>query len=228
MQIIAHRGASAECVENTLEAFKRAYEEGADFIEFDLQQTSDNRLVIFHDSHFQDGVNISDITYKEFKERTDSLGIPAPLFKDALEFLRGKAGINIELKRLFDLDLLLSEITLFPHDKILFSSFDHTMIASLLKKAPNAMTGTLMVSRVINPFVCMRPLHSKILIQHYGFVTKDFVETVHKHNCKIFVWTVNYISDIYWFINLGVDGIFTDYPARVREIVSELSQKVPV
>lgn len=221
MRIIAHRGASGECIENTIEAFERAYEQGADFIELDVQQTSDNFLVVYHDSHFSDGINVSDIPYKQFKERTEKLGISAPLLKDVLILLDGKVGINIEIKRLFDIDLLLSQSKNYPKDKVIYSSFDHTIITKLMKKDPKVLTGTLMVSRVIDPFPCMRALNSKILIQHFGFVTKDFVDIVHRNKCEIFVWTVNYVPDIHWFINLEVDGIFTDYPSKLRDILKE-------
>ena len=47
--VIAHRGASSEEKENTLPAFERAIELGADFVEFDVQASSDGGLVVFHD-----------------------------------------------------------------------------------------------------------------------------------------------------------------------------------
>ena len=221
MQIIAHRGASGKYLENTIEAFELAYKEGADYVELDIQQTIDDFLVVFHDSHFKDGVNISDMTYKEFKKRTEELKIPAPLFKDVLHILDGKVGINIEIKRLFNIDLLLSICCNYPKDKLLFSSFNHVIVGELVRKDPKALTGTLMVSKLIDPIVCMRSLQSNILIQHYGFVDEAFVKFVQKHKYKIFVWTVNYEPDIYWFIKLGVDGIFTDYPGRVKKILNK-------
>ena len=47
--VIAHRGASADERENTLPAFERAIELGADFVEFDVQASADGALVVFHD-----------------------------------------------------------------------------------------------------------------------------------------------------------------------------------
>lgn len=219
MKIIAHRGSSGEREENTIDAFIKAREDGADVIEFDVQQTADGCLVIYHDFHFKDGINISDISYDEFKHRTDKLGIAAPLFKDVLDVLNGDIGINIEIKRLKDIDLLLKQTKSYPLDKVFFSSFDHKVIASLKEQAPIIQTATLMVSKLIDPIPVIRSLQSNILCQHYGFVDKEFVKLIHDHGKQIYVWTVNYVPDIYRFLELGVDGMFTDYPARVKQII---------
>lgn len=47
--IFAHRGASGDCPENTMPAFKKAIEDGADGIELDVQMTKDGRIVVIHD-----------------------------------------------------------------------------------------------------------------------------------------------------------------------------------
>lgn len=221
MQIIAHRGSSGERVENTIEAFVKARDDGADFIEFDVQQTADDYLVIYHDSHFKDGINVSDISYEEFRRRTKYLGVDAPLFDDVLYVLNGEVGINIEIKCLKDVELLNRQTKHYPNDKIIFSSFDHTVIAQLKKNNPTVNTATLLVSRLLDPIPVINSLESEILCQHYEFVDKGYVELIHSYGKKIYVWTLNYIPDIHWFIELGVDGIFTDYPARVKKILSQ-------
>lgn len=47
--IVAHRGANREALENSLEAFTIAHERGADGVEFDVQLTADDRVVVLHD-----------------------------------------------------------------------------------------------------------------------------------------------------------------------------------
>lgn len=68
----AHRGASAYAPENTMAAFKKAFQIGANGIELDLQKTKDEKIVIFHDDKIDEKSNgtgkISDYTYKELLE----------------------------------------------------------------------------------------------------------------------------------------------------------------
>lgn len=78
MLVIAHRGASAELPENTLPAFERAIELGADFVELDVHADRDGRLVVTHDRPRPDGVY--------------------PTLEEALDLMRGRIGVMAELK----------------------------------------------------------------------------------------------------------------------------------
>lgn len=221
MQIIAHRGSSGEKVGNTIDAFVQARADGADIIEFDVQQTADDYLVVHHDSHFPDGINISDVTYENFKLRTDYLGVKAPLFEDVLYVLNGDVSINVEIKRLSDIDLLIKQSQKYPNDKIIYSSFDHTVIADMKDKYPQVNTATLLGSKLLDPLAVINSLKSDIVCQNYAYVDKAYVDLIHGYGKKIYVWTVNYVPDIHWFIQLGVDGMFTDFPARAKKILDE-------
>jgi glycerophosphoryl diester phosphodiesterase len=76
--VIAHRGASAELPENTLPAFERAIEIGADFVELDVHATRDGTLVVTHD-----------------RPRP---GQQYPTLEQALDLMRGRIGVMVELK----------------------------------------------------------------------------------------------------------------------------------
>jgi glycerophosphoryl diester phosphodiesterase len=78
MLVISHRGASAELPENTLPAFERAIEVGADFVELDVHADRDGRLVVTHDRPRQDRVY--------------------PTLEEALDLMRGRIGVMAELK----------------------------------------------------------------------------------------------------------------------------------
>src|SRR4051812_24755536 len=109
--IIAHRGASADEVENTLAAFKRAREQGADGVELDVMRCNSGEVVVFHDDDLRrlahrDG-NIRDLHWDELS-KVDLSGQRIPLLSQVLEEL-GPLAVNIELKshpdwkrRLFD------------------------------------------------------------------------------------------------------------------------------
>ena len=78
MLVIAHRGASAELPENTLPAFERAIEIGADYVELDVHVDGDGRLVVTHDA--------------------PRPGRAYPTLEEALDLMRGRIGVMVELK----------------------------------------------------------------------------------------------------------------------------------
>ena len=78
MLVIAHRGASAELPENTLPAFERAIEIGADYVEIDVHADAQGRLVVTHEPP---------------RARRDY-----PTLEEALDLMRGRIGVMVELK----------------------------------------------------------------------------------------------------------------------------------
>jgi glycerophosphoryl diester phosphodiesterase len=122
---VAHRGASAYAPENTIPAFSLAAEQGATFVEFDLQLTKDKRLVCLHDNSLERTTDVEqvfpdrarsgsggsrtwmleDFTLAEVK-RLDAgawldakfRGTRIPTFGETIDALRGKIGLFIEVK----------------------------------------------------------------------------------------------------------------------------------
>ncbi|HKZ02521.1 MAG TPA: glycerophosphodiester phosphodiesterase family protein [Pyrinomonadaceae bacterium] len=126
--LVAHRGASAYAPEHTLEAYQLALEQGADFVEQDLQITRDSALVCLHDLTLERTTNVREMFPKRFREELVS-GSPArrwyvsdfsleelkqldagswfdtkfkdariPTFQEAIDLVRGKAGLYPETK----------------------------------------------------------------------------------------------------------------------------------
>ena len=105
MEITAHRGASVKYPENTMAAFRGAKELGADWIELDVQQTKDKKIVVSHDTNLKrvTGVNkeIIDMTYEEiskldagsFKGK-EYAGEKIPLLSEVLEFAKENAQVS--------------------------------------------------------------------------------------------------------------------------------------
>ena len=107
--ITAHRGASAAAPENTMAAVERALEDGADWVEIDVQETADGEVVVFHDSDFMklagNDLKIWDATMADlekidvgswFDERFKDERVPT--LAEVLAACKGRAGVNIELK----------------------------------------------------------------------------------------------------------------------------------
>jgi glycerophosphoryl diester phosphodiesterase len=57
-------------------------------------------------------------------------------------------------------------------------------------------------------------------MEEYGIklATKGFVKSVHKHNLAVHFWTINDVEDMEYLIEIGADGIMTDYPHRLKEV----------
>jgi glycerophosphoryl diester phosphodiesterase len=126
--LIAHRGASAYAPENTIPAFRLAAEQGADFVEFDLQLSKDRQLVCLHDNSLERTTDVEDVYPDRFRtipegaqtvrrwmlddftlaelRRLDAgawfdpkfRGTRIPTFGETIDALRGRAGLFIELK----------------------------------------------------------------------------------------------------------------------------------
>ena len=99
---VAHRGASAYEPENTLRAFRRAYELGADLCEIDLHLSKDGELIVMHNAdvdHTTDGHGlIAEMTLAEIKQLDAGEGESVPTLQEVVELVRGRGGLYIELK----------------------------------------------------------------------------------------------------------------------------------
>src|SRR5882724_6367722 len=126
--LIAHRGASAYAPEHTLESYRLALKQGADFVEQDLQITRDRQLICLHDLSLERTTNVADVFPTRFREELVSgtptrrwyvsdftlqeikqldagsrfdpkfKGARIPTFQEAIDLVRGKAGLYPETK----------------------------------------------------------------------------------------------------------------------------------
>ena len=100
MTLGAHRGSSVEFRENTIDAIKSAIENPKyNFVEFDVQYTKDNKIVVFHDWSLLRMqlkiMKISELTYEEITNMTD---YHIPLYEEVIELIGNKKKVNIEIK----------------------------------------------------------------------------------------------------------------------------------
>ena len=106
-EITAHRGVHAELAENTLPAFERAIELGADAVEFDVRLTRDLIPIVYHYFYLEESAGLPgtvfDYTWDEL-QRAQAAGAQAargrriPLFREVLEVIGGRIGLEVEIK----------------------------------------------------------------------------------------------------------------------------------
>jgi glycerophosphoryl diester phosphodiesterase len=238
--VVAHRGASVEQPENTLEAFEAAIDAGADAVEFDVRLTADGVAVVMHDpdvSRTTDGTGlVPELTLADVRR----LRIPlpgggaagVPTLQEALEFLAGRAAADIEIKNLpdepgFTPDREAAvEATLDALDEVRFtdpvivSSFNPRSIAHSRQLRPEVSTG-LLTSYDQDARAALRRAsdggHQWVL----PFVTMvleagdGFAEEVRSAGALLGVWIADDPDTARRLFELGADAVATNDPRAI-------------
>lgn len=226
MQIIAHRGASFEAPENTLSAFGRALDAGADAIELDVYPLQDE-WIVFHDRYLQRLTahpgRLGDLTLDQVR-RLKVFGQQAvPTLSEALDFIAGRCWVNIELKGA-DIQRGLTKQLLraqrqagFAAEQLVVSSFNHHWLRQLKTDHPEHRIGALTTSCPLNYAAFASELDAWSVHIDVDFVTPEFVADAHARDLQVFVFTVDEPRDMDELKVMGVDGIFTNRPADARQ-----------
>lgn len=231
--IYAHRGASGDAPENTLEAFELAVRAGADGVELDVHLCRTGELVVAHDEtvdRVSDGTGfIRDLSLSELKHLRFNRTHPEyanarlPLLSEVFQLLRPTGlNINIELKNSIinypDLErkVLESAEREFGLDRILFSSFNHLSMLRMKQLNPSVRCGLLYEAVLIRPWEYARRLGLDAIHPHYSEVLLSGGECAAAHESGICVntWTVNTPEAIDAVLREGADILITNYPVQ--------------
>lgn len=228
MQIIAHRGASGEYPENTLLAFSQALAQGADAIELDVFAV-ENELIVIHDARLErttDGKgSIYQHTLAELASINAGRGQAIPTLWQVLQLIQNKCWLNIELKGANTLQPLLrlldrAENELgFDLQTLLVSSFNHPLLAALKTAKPTVRIGALTASLPLHYAAFAVELNAETVHCDAGFIDEHMIKDAKARGLKVYVYTVDSKDDLTQMQQLGVDGIFTNYPAQSRQFL---------
>jgi glycerophosphoryl diester phosphodiesterase len=236
--VIAHRGASAYRPENTLPAYALAVEQRADMIEIDLHRTRDGAIVITHDAdlaHFGAEGAIVHKTLTEIRLLDASRGcgdpLPVPLLEEVLDAFGPQIPLNLELKCSPEGDYPgLETATLEAlearglSDSILFSSFRDSVLARLREALPTARLATLVdfwqPDRMLER---AEAVGAEAVNPHFLLVTPELVRDAHAAGLAVYAWTVDDSEQMERLLDLGVDGLFTNCPDRMRTLIDTSS-----
>ena len=226
IKTIAHRGYVAKGVENSIEALEGAAEVGADYVEFDIILTKDNKFVVMHDYNLKRlaGLNkrVQDMNFDEVVGLTIKQGDYTSKIPSLEEFVTKAKELNmnlvIELKPHGAepsnyIDILIDEIKRLKLENYKFMSLNSKVMEELETKAPNLETGYVIPLQFGNFH------HSNVDF----FVIEDFsyrdrlVEQARKENKQVFVWTINDPALITKYLQSPADGIITDEPELVKD-----------
>lgn len=213
--VIAHRGASRAESENTVAAFRRAVEMGADGIELDVRRTADDRLVVHHDPHLADGRVIR-------ATRSDELPHHVPDLATALDACDG-AFVNVEIKNDpvepdFDPTDWVAHRTLAElqrrgsAQRWLVSSFRFETVGTCRAVAPHVRTAWL-VSAFDDEVVRRVSAAGHAAVHPWvGSLDGAAVRRAHAAGLAVNTWTCDDPEQLRQLVAWGVDGVCTNVP----------------
>jgi len=247
--VIAHRGSSGAAPENTLAAVRLAIAQKSDVVENDIQRTRDGELVIMHDTTLSRTTDVEqifpfrapwyvrDFTLEEIKQldagswfAPEFAGERVPALAEWVNAVGQQAGMLLELKapELYpgieiDLDKELRDLPAFEHalkaDRVVVQSFNHVWLRMFKDRAPDVPVGLLFGTRPSETDIAAATTWAQQVNPALGVIDQATVDQVHAHGLEINVWTVNVGADMRRAINWHVDGIITNYPHVLRDIL---------
>ena len=227
----AHRGGASDNPENTLPAFQHAVDLGYTYLETDVHATSDGVLVAFHDNDLARTCDrpglISELPWAEVSTARVDGREPIPLFHDLVESFPG-ARFNIDCKADQAVAPLVQTLKRFDClDRVCLGSFSDRRLRRLR---------TALGSRVCTSFGPLQTAAFRFLrgwapwggqvaqlpvaMRGIRLVTAQTVAQAHRRGLQVHVWTIDDPAEMERLLDLGVDGIMTDRPAVLKDVLA--------
>ena len=232
--IIAHRGASYYAIENSFEAYDLALAQGADYLEFDMQMTKDDVLVVEHDAipSYGDGRAIKDYLYAELQllKRKNEFGISSILTLQEVLTKYPDKRLYIETKnRRNGVEAtLLKELQLADRlndDTIIIQSFSEKSLRLIRMQNSSLQLFQLFSEDATRELTAEKlrqvKQYANGIIVHQEAITKNLIEAAHDERLKVHVYTVNKPRAMKKLVKNGIDGIITDRPDILYDILYE-------
>jgi len=228
MRIIAHRGASTKAPENTLKAFKLAFQQLSDGIEFDTHQHSEG-IIAFHDKTLERTSNgkgfLLDTPLSRLKQLDVGEGESIPCLHEILDILPKDALCNIEIKHLNNVDTWVAEVKKaieeanINEDNLLISSFNHHWLVQIRQRWPRVNIGALTATYALDPTYCARAIKATSINISIDVINADFINDAKRNGLDIYVYTVDIPEDMLKLKQWGVTGIFTNVPDVAQHVL---------
>lgn len=228
----AHRGSLTEAPENTIPAFQKAIEHGAEALELDVQLSKDNQLVVCHDykpSRFDKDATglINEYSLKEIKQidvgstfGEEFAGIVIPTLEEVLNICPANICLNIEIKNIPVIyggieKILFSTLEKYGRLKnVMISSFDHVALKKVQALNLDIPLGMLFYYRILNTwdYAYNSGLKIKSIHPNQVYVDQQFVNECKRKGYKVYPYTVSDRDRYDELLEFGVDGVFSNNP----------------
>ena len=237
VEVMAHRGDSGNAPENTLAAFQQAIEMGADWIELDVRLTQDGTLVVMHD-HTVDRTTsgrgaVADMTYAEIRALDAGSWFGAAFTGERVPSLQDALGLNAQHTR-WNIEIKApSGTTWNPAQKVLeqvyhagiahrclISSFDESVLLEvrmLDKSVAMAIIGS-------GPELLEKAaaISAQMINPNKKGTDARLVADAHQRGLMVNVWPLDEPEEMRRYIDMGVDIITTNFPARLLKVLGRI------
>ena len=228
--IVGHRGASGECPENTIMSFDRAIAQGADALELDVRVTADNVPVVVHDATVDRTTNgtgsVRSHSLRALRALDAGQGEPIPTLDEVLDRYRDLPLI-VEIKERHAAEPALRALR--RHDangRVLVGSFVHAALkpfsaAGWFRAASRRETGASWMASRLGLAFRWRDFAAFTVPERHGSLTlvdRAFVRAAERTGRPVHVWTVDEVADARRLRAMGVAGIITNHPSRMRDL----------
>jgi len=224
----AHRGGASDVPENTLQAFQYAVDMGYRYLETDVHVTSDGVLVAFHDDDLQRtcGIpgKISELPWSTVSKALVEGKAPIPMLEDLLGTFPD-ARVNIDCKTNAAVDALIASLRRTNSlDRVCVAAFSDLRLRRLRKALGKELCSSLGPIELAQLRFGLLPrppgLAAQVPVKQFiTVVNKAFVDRSHRLGLQVHVWTIDDAPEMERLLDLGVDGIMTDRPAILKQVL---------
>lgn len=244
--VIAHRGASGAAPENTMASFREAIKLKVDMIELDVHQTVDGVVVVIHDKTVERTTNgkgkVKEMTFEEIQQLDAGSWFDSqfknekvPSLEKIIQEMNGEVKLLIEVKKgnSYYPDIEKNIMTLIykynAKNWCIIQSFETEVINNFKQIDPEVELHKLVTGNIPGlPLYVDNSLKVGSIFKfdevasinpNFRLINKKRVEKIHKNGQKVIAWTVNDVEDMKKCIDMGVDGIITNYPDRLISVL---------
>jgi len=238
-KIIAHRGFSGIAPENTLSAFQKAIDCGAEYFELDIRKSKDGSIIVIHDaavdrtSSNDTKGKIAEMTpgelanvkvgyEKKFKKKFKNEKLPT--LREALKLAKGKIKVCIEVK-VYGVEKEVMKIVneVGVNDGVIIFSFYYPVIARIRQLDKNIPTLYLKGTADQLDIDYATAIEANAIGVGSGTkVTKELLDYAHDNGIEVWQWTVDDENKMKQLIALGLDGLITNFPDKAIKIKGEI------
>lgn len=240
---IAHRGGAWEGIENSLEAVRRCVDLGYRYIETDVHLSKDGEVIAVHDPTLDRTTDargrIRDLSWDDISKARIGGTATIPRLHDLLdEFPDLRFNIDAKVA-----DVVVPLVQLIQSrgaeaaDRICLASFSdarlrrmriltHGRVATSMGQREVARLRAVSMMRTSAGLTRFRAQAAQVPVGmgRVTVVDRRFVETAHSLGIKVHVWTIDDPQEMERLLDLGVDGIMTDEPQVLKDVLSARGQ----
>jgi glycerophosphoryl diester phosphodiesterase len=231
IEVTGHRGAAAIEPENTLRGIRYALSLELGRIEIDVHLSRDGELIVMHDATVDRTTNgtgkIAELTAAEIKLLDAGKGEPVPTFQEVISVFQeswaqgGTSILQIELKGPGTAAPIVDAIRRNgAEERCVVSSFDAGRVAEAKTLLPQITADFITSKLEPDPVEIAQRISATAVHLRHDLATRELVQRFHDAGLRIIVWNIDEIERMKWAASLGVDGISSNNPQLLCEVLA--------